>query len=348
MLTERQQKILVHIVELHVATAEPVGSRHLKKHFNLPFSAATIRNDMADLESLGLLCQPHASAGRVPTDEGYRCYVDNLGKQDFTGVEAFAVDRKCLEDLEKEYLSKCDELRAVLSHSVKILSEVSRLTGIAVSFGGDQTSIRKIQLVGVGASRVLLVVVNTSGVVTNYDIRTTSELPQHLLNRLSDIINSNFSRMSINSLFSDELGVLREIERNYREAVGSLFSNIGSRIVEAATEDRLYLDGMSLILDQPEFNNVESARFVLDRLGKDGELSRLVHNREGQDINVTVNLGDKIEGLKDFSLISSFYRGPEGRGSIGVLGPRRMDYARVMALVGWVSRRISSILSHES
>jgi len=345
ILTERQQRILVHIVELHVATAEPVGSRHLKKHFQLSFSAATIRNEMSDLEELGLLCQPHASAGRVPTDEGYRAYVDSLGELDLGCFNFQKNDKLCLESLEIEYLSKCDELRSVLSHSVKILSEVSRLTGVAVSFGGDENSIRKIQLVGIGPSRVLLVIVSSSGLVTNHTIRTVSELPQAMLNRLSELINTNFSQKSVQKLLSDELGVLREIEHDYRKAVKSLFSNIGSTLVEAATENRLYLDGMSLILDQPEFNNVESARFMLGELGKDGHLSKLIHESEKGEVNVAINLEDKIEGLKDFSLISSSYKGSKGSGSIGILGPRRMDYARVMALVSWVSRRVSHILS---
>jgi heat-inducible transcriptional repressor len=347
MLTERQQRILVYIVELHVATAEPVGSRHLKKHFNLPFSAATIRNDMSDLEGLGLLCQPHASAGRVPTDEGYRCYVASLGKLDSGETDILGEDRGCLQSLEKEYLNKCDEVRSVLSNSVKILSEISRLTGIAVSSGGDENSVKKVQLVGVSHSRVLLVLISTSGVVTNYNLPTALELPQTLLNRLSDLINSNCSQSSINELISDEIGVLREIEQNYRKAVGSLFTGISDRIVEAVTEDRLYLDGMSLILDQPEFNNVESARFVLDRLGKEAGLSKLLHVADCDEPKVIINLGDKIDGLKDFSLISSRYEGAKGHGSIGILGPRRMNYARVMALVGWVSRRISTILSDE-
>ena len=104
---------------------------------------------------------------------------------------------------------------------------------------------------------------------------------------------------------------------------------------------------MSLILDQPEFNNVESARFVLDRLGKESGLSKLVHVADSDKPKVIINLGDKIEGLKDFSLISSRYEGAKGHGSIGILGPRRMNYARVMALVSWVSRRISTILSDE-
>lgn len=347
MLTERQQRILVHIVELHVATAEPVGSRHLKKHFDLPFSAATIRNDMSDLESLGLLCQPHASAGRVPTDEGYRCYVNSLGKVDVGGADFLGKDKDSLHQLEKEYFTKCDELRSVLSNSVKILSEVSRLTGIAVSSGGDENSIKKVQLVGVSHSRVLLVVISTSGLVTNYTLPTALELPQNLLNRLSDIINNNCSQNSVKELISDELGVLREIEKNYRRAVGSLFTNINDKIIEAATEDRLYLDGMSLILDQPEFNNVESARFFLDKLGKESGLSKLVQVADCDEPKVIINLGDKIEGLKDFSLISSRYEGPKGHGSIGILGPRRMNYARVMALVSWVSRRITTILSDE-
>ena len=342
MLTERQLKILRYIVELHVATAEPVGSRHLVKRYNLELSPATIRNTMSDLEDMGYLTQPHTSAGRIPTDEGYRVYVANLENS-----APFAQDQKLLRDLEDEYLSKCSEIRGVLANAVKILSEISHLTGIAISPTSNERPIRKVQLVGIDSQRIQMVVVNASGLVSNHMLEVGFSAPQSVLNRLSDIINDNFSQAALSKLLTEELLVLREIESRYRKSVRSLMGTLSEQLVQAATNERLYLEGVSHILEQPEFRNFESARLVFERFGKDAKLTQLLHGEMGDGTQVAIGLEDKLEGLQDFALITSRYKGNNCQGAIGILGPRRMEYARVMALVSYMSRRISELLSKE-
>ena len=342
MLTDRQLKILRYIVELHVATAEPGGSRHLVKRYKLDLSPATIRNTMSDLEDMGYLAQPHTSAGRIPTDEGYRVYVANLD-----AAAPLAEDRLKLKNLEDEYLSKCSEIRGVLANAVKILSEISQLTGIAISPTGSERPIRKVQLVGIDSQRILMVVVNASGLVSNHMLEVDSTAPQGVLNRLSDIINDNFSQKALSKLLSEELLVLREIESRYRQSIRSLMGTLEDQLMQAATDERLYLEGVTHILEQPEFRNYESARLVLERFGSDTGLTKLLHENVGEGTRVSIGLDDKLEGLQDFALITSRYSGNNCQGAIGILGPRRMEYARVMALVSWMSRRISELLSKD-
>jgi len=342
MLTDRQLKILMHIVELHVATAEPVGSRHLVKRFKLDLSPATIRNEMSDLEELGYLVQPHTSAGRILSDLGYRAYVDNLRL-----AAPMAGDQRLLQELEAEYLSKCNEIRSLLTSAVKILSEISRLTGMAVTPTGDDRPIRKVQLVGIDGRRTMMVVVSAAGLVTNHMLELDVSLPQSVLNRVSDIINENYSQLSVGKLLSEELLVLREIESRYRKTVHGLLDGLQKQLAQAATEERLYLEGVSHILEQPEFRNFESARLVLERFGGGADLIRMLQDRSGDGTNVAIGRDTRMAGMEEFSLITSTYRGHHGKGTIGVLGPRRMDYARVMALVGWMSRRISELLSSD-
>lgn len=342
MLTERQSLILTLVVETFVATAEPVGSRQLAKRTGLDVSPATIRNEMADLEELGFLEQPHTSAGRVPTDRGYRYYVDHLRLQGPVDQ-----DRSLLVDLEHQYLDKCHEVRGLLTNAVRVLSDVSQLTGLAVSPSAGDGDIRKVQLVGVDGSRILMVVVSASGHIGNHMLSVDAPVPQHVLNRLSDIINENFSQASMRRLLADELVVLRELETKYRATVGSLLGHLSERLARVATEERLYLEGIGHILEQPEFRNFEKARLVVDRFVTQSDLGGLLRGERSEGTQVTIGAENSVAGLEDFAVISSPFRGPSGNGAIGVIGPRRMQYARVMALVGWVSRRLSEILAPE-
>jgi len=338
-LSERQQTILGHIVELHVATAEPVGSRQLVKHTNIGVSPATIRNEMADLEELGYLEQPHTSSGRVPTDLGYRYYVDQL-RASSVGPQ----DERVLVELEHAYLERCSEVRSLLESAVRILSQVSQLTSVAVSPSHSEKSIRKVQLVGIDGNRILMVVIGSSGLVTNHTLEAEASVPQAVLNRLSEIINENFSRDSVKRLLADEIVMLREIESQYRSTVHLLLKPLQESLCKVAVEDKLYLEGLTLILDQPEFRNFEKARHIVERFLDKSELSGFLREDAQTAVHATIGAETKVPGLEDFALITSPYAGANGRGTIGVLGPRRMQYARVMALVKWMSHRLSEIL----
>ena len=342
-LTDRQRQLLMLCVSHFIKTAEPVASRTLVKAYKLPVGAATIRNEMSDLEEMGYLEQPHTSAGRIPTDKGYREYVDNI--KDFHLSDT---DRVQLKSLEEKYLTVRSEFQEVLNGAVRILSEVTSMVGVAARPNIGESHIEKIQLLDVGHRRVLVVLVTCSGMVETHVIATDADLDQERLAQVSRIFNENFSHSSIKDFVGGYLDVLRDLQFEYRSAVKSLLDKFFETVGGAASDERdVVMEGATTVIRQPEFASLDRARELLSAFeGREGIIKVVSSVKSGDDTpEVRIGVESRHRVMRDLAMVvCSYTSGGLERGTIGIIGPRRMNYPRVIASVDYISKVLTRTL----
>ncbi len=333
VMKERKSKILSAVIHHYIKTAKPVGSNVLIKEYGIKLSPATVRNLMAELENEGFLMQPHTSAGRVPTDKGYRAYVDSLVQ-----LQQFAIEEE--ERVKKEYVQKHREIETLLSETSRILSGLSRYTGFVLAPKVQYNEIKNIELVQMAPEQLLVVLLTHTGMVKHKKVEAT--LTSSELTRLRNFLNDKLRGVSLaeaNSRISDEIREFRQNEESmYRiaEQIGALFFGI---------QDDIYIDGTSNAITMPDFNDFEPIRSLI-KLNEDKEklIEVISSDFHTNGINVTIGSENIIEELKDLSMISTVYKdGEKAVGVLGIIGPKRMEYDRMMSLVKGVSKMLNEI-----
>lgn len=339
MLRERTQLILKVLVDEFLRTGEPVGSRTLSKA-GIEASPATIRNEMADLEEAGFVAQPHASAGRVPTDRGFRFWLDG---QDLDALGLVGEDQRRLGQLDEVYLRETRGLEDLVGNAVRILSEVSELAGVGSlpSLARGEKPVR-IQLIGLDRGHVMAVLVSASGVASSHVLSVENGLRQEDLDKISRMFNENYSRASLRDLIQDRLMVIRGLESQARDLVHAILRRLEDTL--AATENELVTDGLVKLF--ATVGTPEPGRQRLEKPAMTGDaLMPLLQNADGSTV-VRIGSETAVEGLEDFALVASGYRLGSGRGgTIGILGPKRIDYRRVVGLVNYMKHRLEEILA---
>lgn len=345
-LNDRKRKILQAIIDEYIGTAEPVGSRAISKIKELGLSSATIRNEMADLEEMGYLIQPHTSAGRVPSDEGYRFYVDSLMSRYRLGMEA-------IESLHIELERRVNQLDKVIRKAGMITAALTQYTTFVTTPEQKLSKISKIDIVDLGEDKTLIIVVTRDGVVKNRMFRLN--LGQDNASRLGYVLTSKLSGLSVDEIDFEKI---REIESAINTEMGisprllvHILDFVYETISEISTTD-IYVDNAKSIFNFPEYRNIEKAQEMLSLLENKDDLKKaVVLGREGDDINVTIGDENTLEPLKNCSLVTVNYSlGDRRGGKIGVIGPKRMDYAKVFASLDLISTHIDRILNlyHDS
>lgn len=339
-LTRRAQDILRIIVQEHVRSGEPISSRHVSSLHSESLSAATIRHLMAELTELGLLTQPHTSAGRVPTDVGYRYVVDEvlakgrrLPKRDVQRIEALVLSSGKLEQL--------------LSRSSRLLAEMTHQVGVALAPDLERVVVEHVEFVRIASHRIVAIFVTRSGLVTHRVIESEDELSQEELDVLSNRLCELLSGATLPEVRERLLGTLREDHRIAsklgRLAVDSVVTLLSEGVGEQ--EKELFVEGTSSLLDAPELSDIERLREVLRALE---ERTRLLHLLDGclraQGVQVLIGSETRDPDLAPMSVVASPYSAGTVRGLVGIVGPRRMEYARAVALVDHFARTISRAL----
>lgn len=336
----RKSRVLQAVINDYITTAEPVGSRTIARKYNLGVSSATIRNEMADLEELGYLEQPHTSAGRVPSDKGYRYYVDNL-------MEAACVSEESLRKMHAILSRRSHEVAFLLQQAARLLAEV---TGYMVLLSGPEVACsicQYVQILPLRESRISLVVVTADGFLHSRILEFDGPVTPDEMRFLSWSLTEHFRGQSLESIAH---GVLPGREEGF-----SAVQSILTRAVEALREElepdsreRVYMGGATNLLRQPEFRDVRKASTLLSALEEERLAQELLRRWGTEWQRASVAIGGELdaEAIQDCSLVAAGYRvGDRLAGRIGVLGPRRMDYARVMALVDEITRSLSLILT---
>lgn len=341
MLTERQRMILNAIVDDYIRSAEPVGSRSISKRGDVAFSPATIRNEMADLEELGFLEQPHTSAGRIPSHKGYRYYVDHL-------LPWNSLDTTELASIRSFLAEKLSATEQVIQHAATVLSNMTNYTSILLGPEVFHTSLRHFQLLPLNETTAVAIIVTSTGHVENRTVPIPAGLSVSEMEQVVNLLNAKLVNVPLYKLRSklySEIG--EEIERHishYEE----LLTLLNTALEQKDNDQRVYLSGATNMLTQPEFKDVDKVKEVLDLLEETPTLMKMMAPTPG-DLGLHVKIGTENdhEAFANCSLITATYSlNGEALGTIGILGPTRMEYARVMNILGILSKDLTALLSH--
>lgn len=318
-------RILHAIISNYIDTAEPVGSRTISKNFDLGLSPATIRNEMSDLEELGFIVQPHTSSGRIPSDKGYRFYVDILLQSHEAQMKKIAL----LEDL----VLRTDRVESLLQEVGKTLAKETHYATIVSTPQYKRSKIKNIQLISIDQERLLAIVVTDSNVIKNFSIAISGAIEQNILNRLSYILNENLYGLSLEEINLPLIQNLRMYAKENEEIITKVL-DVVAEAVKITDDADIYTSGTTNILKFPEFNDVNKAMELIDTLEEKDVLKNVLMPNECNDGEIQIRIGEEIEieNMKDCSIITASYCfGNNVVGSIGIIGPKRMDYAKTIS-----------------
>ncbi len=323
-LSDRKLKILHAIIKTYLETGEPVGSRTISKYTDLNLSSATIRNEMADLEELGFIMQPHTSAGRIPSDKGYRLYVDML------------MGEKEQELLEKEeqMLEKADKMEHLLKQAAKVLASSTNYATMVSTPMGSSNKIKFIQLTMVDAEQIIAVIVLGGNVIKNKIIRVEEPLSNENLLKLNMLLNTTLNGMAIEEINLGLIARLKEQAGIHSVVVGNVLDAVADAI-QVDEDMQIYTSGATNIFKYPELSDKQSAQEIISAFEEKQQLTELVTQTLSQEDNtgIQVYIGDEapVQTMKDCSVVTATYELGDGlKGTIGIIGPKRMDYEHVL------------------
>lgn len=338
-LTPREREVLRDIILMYVLSAEPVSSRSVAKRGGLGLSAATLRNVMADLEELGYLRQPHTSAGRVPTGTGYHLFVESL-----MGAQTVpARVRRYIDEHLREAPPEAEGLVGVTSH---LLSELSQQVGIVVSPSLGDTVLRAIDFVPLTGSRVLAVIVSESGFVDNKVIDTDRPLPREELIRSSNYLTESFAGLTLREIRDRLLAAMAEERAQVDELLGATLE-LARRSLDLTGAREVLVDGTSAVLAQPELADVQRVRRLIETFNDKARLVRMLNACvRGRGVRVVIGEDSDLTSELDFTLVATRYgAGDRALGTLGIFGPSRMEYQRVIPLVHYLGETLSGMLA---
>lgn len=342
-LDERKVKILKAIIQNYQETGEPVGSRTISKLADMQLSSATIRNEMSDLEEMGLIVQPHTSAGRIPTDKGYRLYVDKMLEEK---------DRQVM-DMKDFLIQKVDRVELILQQMAKILAMNTNYATMITGPRYNRTKLKFIQLSKVEAGKLLAVIVVDGNIVKNtiFDIEET--LSEQDLLSLNILLNSNLNGLTIEEI---NLGIIQKMEDEagaHGDVVHKVLTAVADAIRTDDEEMQIYTSGATNIFKYPELSDGQTASNLISTFEEKRQLGNLVRDAldsEGQE-GIQVYIGDEmpVQTMKDCSAVTVNYELGEGiRGTIGIIGPKRMDYEKVVGTLKTVLGQLDGLKEVDS
>ena len=323
-LDERKLKILQAIIRNYMETGEPVGSRTISKYSDLNLSSATIRNEMSDLEEMGYILQPHTSAGRIPSDKGYRLYVDRMMEEK---------DRE-VNELKELMIERTDKMEQVLKQVVKVLAANTNYATMVSAPTYHQKKLKFIQLSKVSSTQILTVIMMEGNLVRNKVIPVREELDQETVLKLNILLNSVLNGLAIEEINLAMIKSLKEQAGTHSELVADVIDAV-AEVIHSEEEVEIYTSGTTNIFRYPELSENGKASEILSTFEEKQELTDLVNRtlEGGADHGIQVYIGQElpVQAMKDCSVVTATYELGDGlRGTIGIIGPKRMDYENVV------------------
>ena len=342
-LSDRERQVLEAVVRTYVDFAEPAGSRTVAKRFELGVSPATVRNTMSDLESKGYLFHPHRSAGRVPTDHAYRFYVDRI------------VQPAELTDAEREHLSTEIEssgssaVERLVQRSIRALSLLSQELGVAVAPNLADATLEHLELIQVSSVKILMVMTIRSGLVRTVYVDLPGEVQPKILTSVTQVLNERLSGLTLNEIRETLPERLRDFspeDRPETDELLNIFMQSSAELFEWPPQaGAVHLGQTSVLAAQPEFTSGERLKGLIELTEQRDLLAQVLGSREHQGgIQITIGGEHAAEALSDFTLVTAEYRVGGLKGVIGVIGPTRMPYEKVIAIVDYTSTLVNSVL----
>ena len=336
-MDERKFLILQAIIDDYITTAMPVGSRTISRKSGVGFSPATIRNEMSDLEELGYLDQPHTSAGRVPSNKAYRLYVDRLMK-----VGKLSNDER--ERMHDYMQARSAQVDGVIRSAAQVLADATRYTSVIVAPQIQTLKIRRVQLVPVTDQTALMIVVTSAGIVKDAVIRVPEGITSEHLYRISEMLTGQLADHTLSEVRQIFAQLFRDLS-THRRLLGGVMKAMEDKLIEDAPED-VVVGGPTKMLNYPEYSDVEKAKNFLTIFESKDRLAQIMKHSGGMEVTIRIGPENEIEELKDCSLVTATYRvGNHGTGTLGIIGPTRMNYQRVVTVMDYMGQVISRLLS---
>lgn len=338
-LDERKLKILQAIITDYIATAEPVGSRTIAKKYDLGVSSATIRNEMSDLEEMGFIIQPHASSGRIPSDLGYRLYVDRMLKQQKLGDE----DKKIVNTMINRNVNQIEYL---MNETARLISKMTNYTTIFSEPVVKNTTFNKVRFMSLNDKDLMIIIAAEGNVIRNKIVSLHYMPDEDRLYEISRVISDKLHGQIIENIDTALVDQLYNDLNGYDEIV-SLLMDFIDEIGKSSGMGKLHFSGTNNILAFPEFSDVEKAKSLFKTLEKTDSLSNLLAENTGKDMQVYIGNETGIEEMKDCSIVTTTYEfGDNITGTIGILGPTRMDYSQVVSVLNSMVENIENVLTN--
>lgn len=340
-LDERKRKILKAIIQTYLETGEPVGSRTISKYTDLNLSSATIRNEMSDLEELGYIIQPYTSAGRIPSDMGYRLYVDELMKE----------KEKETAEIKELMIEKTDKMEKVLKQVVKVLASNTNYATMITSPTYHRNKLKFLQLSRVGESQLLTVVVVEGNLVKNHIIDLTEPMDDETVLKLNLLLNAQLNGLSIEEINLAMISRLKEQAGIHSAVISSVIDAVAQAIAPDEEDMKIYTSGATNIFKYPELADTSKASELISAFEEKQALAEFVkdvaeseYGSENTGIQVYIGNESPVKTMKDCSVVTATYDLGEGmQGTIGIIGPKRMDYENVMDNLKTLKNQLDNI-----
>ena len=338
-MDERKMRILQAIIDDYILTGIPVGSRTISKKYDMGLSSATIRNEMSDLEELGFLDQPHVSAGRVPSAKAYRLYVDTL-------LETGKIPDTADETVRSHFAGRARQMEDVIDHAAQVISSLTHYTAVVLSPKGTQPRIRTVQLVPVSADTALVVIVTDQGMVRDSVIRIGGQMDSDTLYAISRTLTAELRNATLAEACERMPLIADRISGNDRmlqELYG--FLNEGQT---APRRGHMAVGGTSNMLAYPEYSDVDKARNFLSLMETRDKLADIIRGSGGMSFTVRIGPETGVPEMADCSIVTAAYSTRGGQqGTIGVIGPTRMQYSRVLSILNIIGHQLTDMFSGE-
>ena len=332
MLDQRKKKVLQAIVEEYVNTAEPVSSSLLTKKDELKYSSATIRNEMADLEKAGYLEKTHTSSGRVPSEKVYRYYVDELLRDDNISLEEIKYISEKLE-------TKVNEIEELTKLATTTISEITHYTTLAIGPGADTQLIDEIKFVMLGQRMLMAIILTNTGMVKETIIKFDEDITEKQVETINYMFNKKLKNQPLEIIDAPlEQYLINEMKYSVK-VIKPIIEQIKKVIQE---ERQIYLEGTNKVFDLPEFNSLEVAKNFINIIDEKELVADMLDSGFAKDINVYIGDENEKDELKDFSIITFKHKvGNKDLGTIGIIGPKRMDYSKVISVMKYISKKLN-------
>jgi len=342
-LDSKSEEVLESIIIKFVSSGMPVGSKAISRKDKAGYSSATIRNIMAELERRGLVFQPHTSAGRVPTDMGYRFYVDSL-------MRSRELSTKEEQHINTSLDSIAGNMEDLMEAASNLLSNFSENVGMVLHPKFSKTKFKDVRFIKLSHLRILVILVSQGGFVFNKLIMVEEEIPQLELDRIANYLVEQFSGLTLMAVKKRLVRMLSQEKALYKELLKGIIFITDKRLSEETSADALYFSGTSKLLGHPEFYDLKRTRELLKAIEDKEMLVKILTKCLGDErVRVIIGSENTCEGLRDLSLITSNYKfGSIPLGLVGILGPTRMDYAKGISLVNYISRSLSKVITEYS
>ena len=343
-LDDRKRKIMQAIISNYLETGEPVGSRTISKYTDLNLSSATIRNEMADLEEMGYIEQPHTSAGRIPTDAGYRLYVDQMMQEKENEVEEIKETKNAL-------IERVDRLEELLKQVARVLASNTNYATMVTAPHYQNTKVKFVQLSQVSPNQMLAVIVVDGNVIKNKLMASDQELMNDEILKLNILINTFLQGASLADINIEMMEAMKQQAGKYAGVLEGVFQGVVEAIHEAE-ELQIYTSGTTNFLKYPELGDIQQKSALLEAFEEKKLLTELADDALNKEDNegIQIYIGDEspVQNMKDLSVVTATYQLQEGaKGTIGIIGPKRMDYKKVVSTLKNLTEELDTIFSNK-